>query len=283
MQEFEGRVAVVTGGASGIGRALGEAFAGLGMKVVLADIEAARLEQTAAELRSRGSDVIGVRTDVTRADDLSALAEQTLERYGAVHILCNNAGVLCGGRSWDAPIADTRWVMDVNVYGVLHGIQAFVPVMLAQGDEGHIVNTSSMAGVTALPFVSAYHMSKHAVMALSECLYKELAAEQSRISVSVLCPEMIDTDIGTAERNRPGDPSRDPDRQGSPIKDLIEKSTIAAAAEGLPPRVIADRVVEAIRDERFYILAEDSWRELCNIRLEDLRLGRNPTLATPEA
>ncbi|NRA00865.1 MAG: SDR family NAD(P)-dependent oxidoreductase [Myxococcales bacterium] len=282
MQDFEGRVAVVTGGASGIGRALAEAFVELGMKVVLADVEEALLENTAGALAAAGGDVIGVRTDVAKASDLKALAEKTLERYGAVHVLCNNAGVFCGGRTWDAPIEDYDWLLGVNVYGVLHGIQAFVPLMLAQGGEGHIVNTASMAGVTALPFVSAYHMSKHAVMALSECLYKELAAEHSSIGVSVLCPEMINTRIGTSERNRPSDPSRDPERQSSPIKDLIEKSTVAAAAGGIPPKVIADRVVDAIRAERFYILSDDTWRDLGNTRLEDIRLGRNPTLALPE-
>ena len=278
MKEFNGRVAVVTGAASGIGRALAGTFAAEGMKVVLADVEDAPLREAEKMLTSGGADVLAVRTDVTEPDDLKALAQRTLDQFGAVHVLCNNAGVLVGGKSWEAPLADFEWQMNVNLWGVLHGIQAFVPIMLVQDTECHIVNTSSMAGLTAMPFVSGYHLTKHAVMALSECLYKELRAEPSKIGVSVLCPELINTQIGHSERNRPSDPTRDPERTSSASADLVSMAIIEGAKQGVPPEEIAGRVLAAIREERFYILAEDAWRDACNARLDDILHARNPRL-----
>lgn len=286
MREFSGRVAVVTGAASGIGAALATTLAREGMKIVLADVEEAALSDTARSLSEAGHDVTPVVTDVTRPGDLQALAQRTLDAYGGVHVLCNNAGVFAAGRSWESPVEDFKWVMDVNVWGVLHGIQAFVPVMLAQGGEAHIVNTSSMAGVTALPFVSAYHMSKHAVMALSESLYKELQAEGGEIGVSVLCPEMIRTNIGHSERNRPSDPTRDPDTRAPNLhRELVEKGIVAAAEAGLSPEIISARVLEAIRNEQFYVLADpdDDWSRMCDVRLDDIRERRNPSQEVPSS
>ncbi len=283
MKEFDGRVAVVTGAASGIGRALAVAFAAEGMKVVLADVEETPLLEATKELTDGGAEALAVRTDVTQPGDLKNLAERALDQFGAVHVLCNNAGVFAAGKTWEAPFADYEWMMNVNTWGVLHGIQAFVPLMLTQDTECHIVNTSSMAGVTIIPFVTGYHISKHAVMALSECLFKELEAESSKIGVSVLCPEVINTNIGYAERNRPADPTRDPDRLNSPIGDMVTKGLIAQAEQGLAPSVMADRVLAAIRENRFYILAEDAtWVSACNARLDDIKHARNPRSDTLE-
>ena len=257
---------------------LAGAFAAEGMKVVLADVEDAPLREAARALADGGAEAVGVRTDVTQPADLKALAERTLDQFGAVHVLCNNAGVFVGGKMWEAPVADFEWQVNVNLWGVLHGIQAFVPIMLIQDTECHIVNTSSMAGLTAMPFVSGYHITKHAVMALSECLYKEFRAEPSKIGVSVLCPELINTQIGHSARNRPSDPTRDPERTSSASADLVSMAIIEGAKQGVPPEEIAGRVLAAIREERFYILAEDAWRDACNARLDDISHARNPRL-----
>ena len=281
MRELEGRVAVVTGAASGIGRALAQAFAAERMKVVLADIEEQPLAEAAGALTGSGAQALAVPTDVTRPEALEALARRSLDAFGAVHVLCNNAGVFAAGRSWEAPLEDVRWVLDVNLWGVLHGIRAFVPVMLAQDTPCHIVNTSSMAGVTSIPYVSAYHMSKHAVVALSECLYKELRSQQARIGVSVLCPELVATRIAQSERNRPAPLDRDPERSSDPIAEMVGKAIAAGTESGLDPARIAERTLRAIREDRFYVLAEDRWRELCETRLEDIRAARNPSLETP--
>jgi NAD(P)-dependent dehydrogenase (short-subunit alcohol dehydrogenase family) len=277
MKKFRDKVAVVTGAASGIGLALAEAFAAQGMKIVLADIEEATLQQAAKALEGQGMEVLPVVTDVSKADDLERLAESTLKHFGGVHIVCNNAGVFTAGLSWQAPVADYEWLLGVNVWGVIHGIRTFVPIMLKQDSEGHIVNTSSMAGLTTLPYVGIYHLSKHAVVALSECLYHELSVAESKVKVSVLCPEMIMTNIGSSERNRP---SRAP-LPASPEHDLVVKSLVEANKKGISPAIIAERVLQAIREERFYILSEEGWRRACNRRLDDIRDGSNPSFEPP--
>ena len=279
MKNFQGKVAVVTGAASGIGRALAEAFAAEGMKVALADIERNSLEKAAAEMRGSGHDVLPVVTDVTKAADIDALARQTLEVFGAVHIVCNNAGVFTAGVSWEAPIEDYEWVLGVNIWGVIHGIRTFVPIMLRQGSEGHIVNTASMAGVTNGPYSAPYYMSKHAVLSLSESVYHELKLRGAKIGISALCPEIIATNIDKAKRNRP-EALR---RQGPPPaeSDLVEAALSSFIGKGTPPAVLAQRVLSAIREERFYILSEDAWRHSCETRLEDVRLARNPTFDVP--
>ena len=273
MKEFRDRVAVVTGGASGIGRALARRFAREGMKLVLADIEEPALEDAVKEFEAAGAETLGVVTDVTQAESVDALAKQTLERFGAVHIVCNNAGVFSGGLAWECSVADYEWVLGVNMWGVIHGVRSFVPILVEQDAESHIVNTASMAAVTTLPMSSAYHMSKHAVLALSECLYKELAAQ--KVGVSVLCPEMVATNIADGERNRP---AALVDAAPAASKTLVQQAIKEALARGLSPDVLAERTFEAIRAERFYILAEDTWRDACNARLDEIREGRNPTL-----
>ena len=273
MREFRDRVAVVTGGASGIGRALARRFAGEGMKLVLADIEEPALEAAVKEFEAAGTETLGVVTDVRQAESVDALARQTLERFGAVHIVCNNAGVFAGGLSWECSVKDYEWVLGVNVWGVIHGVRSFVPILVEQDTEAHIVNTASMAGLTTFPMSSAYHMSKHAVLALSECLYKELAAQ--KVGVSVLCPEMVATNIADGDRNRPEELA---DAAPAASKTLVQQAIKDAIGRGISPDVLAERTFEAIRAERFYILADDSWREACNARLDDIREARNPTL-----
>ncbi len=281
MKEFRGRVAVVTGAASGIGRALAACFAGEGMRVVLADVEPDALATAARELQQSGCEVLAVVTDVSRADQVEALARRTLDAFGAVHIVCNNAGVFTGGLSWEAPLADYEWVLGVNVWGVIHGIRSFVPILLAQGGEGHVVNTASMAALTTLPYAGIYHMSKHAVLALSESLHHELALRGSQVRVSALCPELVATRIDTAERNRPAHLRSEPG--AGPERELVQQAIKAGVAGGTPPARIAERVLDAIREGRFYVLSEDAWRRSSEVRCEDVRLGRNPTLAPPVA
>jgi NAD(P)-dependent dehydrogenase (short-subunit alcohol dehydrogenase family) len=281
MQDFKGKTAVITGGASGIGRALGELFLAKGMNVVLADIEQNALAATVAALNGGGGRCIGVVTDVSKAGDVQKLADAALAAFGAIHIACNNAGVFAGGLLWEQSLADYQWQLDVNVWGVIHGIRTFVPIMAEQGGECHIVNTASMAAVTAMPYSGIYHMTKHAVLGLSESLYHELAFHVPNVKVSVLCPEAINTGIAASERNRPSAYSRAGDIVESDARTLVSQALEDSVSSGLGPEVMAQRVYDAIVAERFYILSEDAWRETAHIRLDDIRLGRNPTFAPP--
>lgn len=281
LEDFEGKVAVVTGAASGIGKALVTRFVEEGMKVVLADVERDSLREVTRELESAGAEVLAVRTDVTLADDLSALAEATIERFGKVHVLCNNAGVFAGGLSWEAPQTDWDWVLGVNLYGILNGLRAFVPILLEQDEPGHIVNTVSMAGLINTPFSGPYNVSKHAAMSLTETLHHELRLRVSPVGVSALCPELVRTGIARSERNRPEHLKR-PDGAGSPEQSLVEEAIRGSVETGVDPAEMAARVVEGIRSDRFYLLAEKgtSWDNACLQRLDDIRLRRNPTLGS---
>lgn len=278
LTEFDGKVAVVTGAASGIGRAMCEKFATLGMRIVMADVEADRLRQSAEQIEATGADVLAVTTDVSRPDELSRLAESTLEHFGKVHVLCNNAGVFAGGLTWDAIGSDWEWVLGVNLYGVLHGIRAFVPIMLEQNEPGHVVNTCSMAGLINTPFSGAYNVSKHAALSLTETLYHELRMKQSPIGCSALCPELIRTGIANSDRNRPVYLKR-PDDAGTPEMEIVEDAIRSSIEAGLDPSVMAERVYEGIKEDRFYLLADEgtNWDAACLARLEDIRLRRNPT------
>ena len=281
MKEFKDKTAVITGGASGIGRAMGELFLAKGMNVVLADIEQKALDATVAALSVSGGRCIGVVTDVSRAADVQRLADMAMTEFGAIHIACNNAGVFAGGLLWEESIADFKWQLDVNVWGVVHGIRTFVPIMAAQDSECHIVNTSSMAALTAMPYSGIYHMTKHAVLGMSESLYHELAFHVPNVKVSVLCPEAINTGIAASERNRPGAYSAEGDIVESDARALVSQALTDSVAAGIGPDVMAQRVFDAIVEERFYILSEDAWREAAHTRLDDIRQGRNPTFAPP--
>jgi NAD(P)-dependent dehydrogenase (short-subunit alcohol dehydrogenase family) len=281
MKEFKDKTAVVTGGASGIGRAMGELFLAKGMNVVLADIEQKALDTTVAALNASGDRCIGVLTDVSRAGDVQSLADAALAEFGAIHIACNNAGVFAGGLLWEQSLADFQWQLDVNVWGVIHGVRTFVPIMAGQDSECHIVNTASMAAVTAMPYSGIYHMTKHAVLGLSESLYHELAFHVPNVKVSVLCPEAINTGIAASERNRPNAYSREGDIVQSDARTMVAQALADSVAQGLGPEVMAQRVFDAIVAERFYILSEEAWRDTAHVRLEDIRQGRNPTFAPP--
>jgi NAD(P)-dependent dehydrogenase (short-subunit alcohol dehydrogenase family) len=253
MQEFADKVAVVTGGASGIGYALAERFAAERMKLVLADIEASALEAAVQRLRAGGTQAIGVQTDVSKRADLERLLEQTLAAYGAVHVLCNNAGVQVAAPAWQISQGDWEWLLGVNLWGVIHGVSVFVPQMLAQGDECHIVNTASMAGLISTPMMAAYQVTKHAVVTLSETLSLDLAQHQSKIGVSVLCPAFVRTNLHESERNRP---SALPDESALPadVRELIKQSVTALVTGGKPPSEIAEAVLAAIRARRVHVI-----------------------------
>jgi NAD(P)-dependent dehydrogenase (short-subunit alcohol dehydrogenase family) len=268
-------VAVVTGGASGIGLALVERFIAEGMKVVAADVEEPALAKEISRLSAAGADVLGVRTDVRDPDAVRALADETLRRYGAVHVVCNNAGVAPAGPMLEASPADWRWVIDVNVLGVAHGVYVFGPLLRAQG-EGHIVNTASEAGLVSSPNLGAYVASKHAVVGLSESLYREL--ERSGVGVSVLCPNLVSTRIFNSERNRSDGVLPTPGQQASiaPLRELLSQN-------GIAPAKVAGDVVDAIREQRFWIFTHPVTRDYALRRFEDLQADRNPTNPYPRA
>jgi NAD(P)-dependent dehydrogenase (short-subunit alcohol dehydrogenase family) len=276
MKQFKDKVAVITGGASGIGLALARRAADEGMKLVLADIEEAALAAAAAELRGKGAQVLCVKTDVSRGEDVERLAEQTLQAYGGVHLVCNNAGV--GGvraRAWEASAKDWQWVLGVNVWGVIHGVRVFTPIMLRQGEEGHIVNTASAAGLVSMASTAPYAVSKHSVVTLSEVLYHDLKAEQAKVGVSVLCPAWVGTNIWDSQRNRPqnlrdhADTAEERARRAE-LRTLLEKGKVTAAD-------VAGMSFEAIAEDRFYIFPHPKIRRDIQTRMEDILELRNPT------
>ena len=262
MQDLDGKVAVVTGGAGGVGRAMGERFGREGMKVVLADVEGPALVATVDELQAEGLEVTGVVTDVSRFESVEDLARTTLDTYGRVHVLCNNAGVGSGaeGRMWEYELSDWTWALGVNVWGVIHGINAFVPGMVESGEEGHVVNTSSgNGGVAPLPTTPIYALTKAAVTCLTECLHSHLAGTNVKASVLYPGPHMLRTGLWTSTRNRPPELARQkPRATPPPTLDEWEQAMKDAGLEVLytPVEEVADRVVEGIRGERFWILPE---------------------------
>ena len=278
MKEFSGKVAVVTGAASGIGRAMAERFAAEGMKVVLADVEKGALAQAEAEMKAGGATALAVPTDVSRAAGVEALARKTIEAFGAVHVLCNNAGVPpVMGPSWELTEADWQWVLGVNLWGVLHGIRTFIPIMLEQDSEGHVVNTASVAGLLSAPWAATYDVAKHGVVTLSESLHRELAAVGSKLKVSVLCPAWVKTQLMDGGRNRPAALRNQPGpATAAPQAVLMEQAVRQLVANGTDPNEIGDLVLNAIRDEQFYILPHPEWKEQVRVRMEDIIEERNP-------
>lgn len=274
MQDLAGKVAVVTGAAHGIGLAMAKRFAAEGMKVVLGDIEKPRLVESEAALADTGADVRALVMDVTDPAQMQSLADLAVAEFGGVHVFCNNAGVSGGGLEWEMPLSTWEFVLGVNLWGVIHGIRTFVPLLLQQ-ESAHIVNTASVAGLVAPPFMSPYNAAKHAVVAISESLYHELAFVGTNVKVSVLCPGWVNTGIAESERNRPAhlqDPAAIEQMEvvAGVIKGLLEA--------GMAPDEVADHVVKAINEERFWILTHegDEWTAAVNARLDSVRNGTNP-------
>ena len=252
MRELQGRVAVVTGGASGIGRALAGRFAADGMRLVLADVEPEPLGVAVAELAAGGAEVVGVPADVAVAADVEAVRDRALEAYGAVHVVCNNAGV-GGGGIVDAPLALWDWTIGVNLMGVVHGVHTFLPLLLEQ-DEGHIVNTASLAGLGGVAGLGIYCTTKFAVVGLSESLHHDLAARGSAVGVSVLCPGFVQTRIGESNRNAPASVT---EWAGTATAQATAEFAQALTSAGIAPAVVADAVRDAIVDGTFYVVPHE--------------------------
>jgi NAD(P)-dependent dehydrogenase (short-subunit alcohol dehydrogenase family) len=281
MRDVRNKVAVVTGAASGIGRGMAQSFAAAGMRVVLSDVEEARLATTCRELQAAGADAHAVVTDVSKPDEVRALAQQTLSRYGAVHVLCNNAGVATTARpSWHASLDDWNWVLGVNLMGVIHGIRSFIPIMIEQQAEAHIVNTASLAGLI-YGENTIYAVSKFGVVGLSECIQLELARAGHNIKLSVLCPAWVNTDINLAGRNRPADLAPVAQTPREPLHQVFADWVADQVANGLDPRTVGDEVLDAIRNERFYVLTHPEWQPLIEHRMKTVLRTGNPTPLQP--
>lgn len=279
MKEFRDRVVVVTGAGSGIGKAMAERFAAEGMKVVMADVEGPALDAAARELEDKGALVTPVLTDVSKAESVEALARRAFDEFGEVHLLCNNAGVGGGtGLSWDCTLADWQWVMGVNLWGVIHGVKFFLPRMIEQGTEAHIVNTASLAGLVSGPGLAIYRVTKHAVVSLSETLFHELKLAGSQVHVSVLCPGWVNTKIMDSARNRPEGLMNKPEEEKAlPAAEAMEQVVRGLLAQGSPASEIAQKVFEAVRDEKFYIVPHPQYTQMIRTRMEDILEERDPT------
>ena len=272
MEDLRGKVAVITGGASGIGRAVADRAAAEGMKIVLGDIEEGPLKEAVDDLTSTGAEALGVVTDVSDAASVQALRDRTLDRFGSVHLVHNNAGIGLGGPIWEVSEEDWRWILGVNLWGVIHGVAAFVPVLVEQG-EGHVVNTASIAGLIAAPFLGPYNATKQAVVAISETLFKDLQAVGAPIGVSVLCPGFVRTRIAESERNRP---QWAPDREAPGTAEL-RGAVQNMVAGGIAPATVADRVIDAVRTNTFYILTHPELDEALTTRFDDILQRRLPS------
>jgi NADP-dependent 3-hydroxy acid dehydrogenase YdfG len=275
MKDFAGKTAVITGAGSGFGREFSRIGAGLGMKLVLADIQQDALDAITTELRDNGAEVLAMRTDVSKAADMEALCAATYEKFGATHLLFNNAGVGAGGFAWENTVADWEWVLGVNVWSVIHGIRLFVPKMLAQGNECHVINTASVAGLLSAQTMAVYNVSKHAVVTLSETLFQDLRVAKANIGVTVLCPAFVPTGIANSERNRPA---------GLPAAELTASQKIAQAATQkavssgrLTAADVANTVFDCIRENKFYCITHPKILGSVELRLQDILAQRNPS------
>lgn len=281
MEIDPGMVAVVTGAGSGIGRALALHAAQRGMRVVVADIEQPPLDETVEAIETNGGDCIGLRVDVSVEDDVARLADLAFERFGAVNLLCNNAGVFAGGLMWERSVADWNWVMGVNVYGIVHAVRSFVPRMLDSGRPGHIVNTASMGGLVTGAYSGPYYTSKFAAVGMTDCLAQDLRAAGAPVGASVLVPSLINTGIGTSGRNRPErfiDRHHEVGADAAFVEQMLRTATTEA---GMPPAEVAALVFDAVEAGRFWIPTKPSFHDQIEQRhrdMQDLALPVPPTL-----
>lgn len=266
ISDWTDKVAVITGGASGIGLALAQRVGAAGAKVVIADIEPAAIDRAGALLGDAGIDHLGVRVDVSRADEVAALADAAWERFGAVHLLANNAGVVHFAKTWEQTLEDWQWVLGIDLWGVVHGVQAFVPRMVADGNPGHVLNTASTAGLMGFGRIASYVAAKQAVVGLSETLLIDLRADDVPIGVSVLCPGPVRTGIRDSERNRPG--------WDGPSSGVV--ASRGEAAETISPEEVAEMTVGAIARDEFWILPHARYGELAQQRAASMLTGQLP-------
>ena len=279
MKEFENKVAVITGAASGIGRGLAQRCAQEKMKIVLADIEEKALLAAQSELKAAGAQVIAILTDVANHENVKALAREAINAYQHIDLLFNNAGVAAGAAIWESTFNDCKWVIDVNLWGVIHCIREFVPIMMEQNTPCHIVNTSSIAGLTTYHPSALYQLTKHGIVAISEQLHHDLAIRGAKIKVSVLCPGFVKTNIMDAERNRPAAYfNQQINGQKTADADDMEDAFYQMIKNGMPPKAVAARVFQAIVEENFYVFTHPELNILIQARMEDILSGRNPAL-----
>ena len=279
MDALTGKTAVITGAASGIGLSLARRFGTEGMKLVMADIEPDALAAASASLRTAGIEVVTQVTDVSKGDQVDELGRVALDAFGAVHLVCNNAGVGGGGLINTLTTADWEWVLGVNLWGVIHGMRVFLPMLLEQG-EGHIVNTASVAGLFAAPFMGPYNASKFAVVAISETAYNELAMTGSQVGVSVLCPSWVKTRIHESARNRPDDLRNDDDDGAT--ESLVAEAIEGFISGGLSPEAVADQVADAVAAKRFYILTHPDSKQMVRQRMDAILDGAPPPFLMPQ-
>ncbi len=275
LDDLKGRVAVITGAASGFGREFARLGAQRGMRLVLADLQHEGLDALADELRDARAEVITECVDVSRADDVHRLADRAFGDFGRVHLLFNNAGVAAGGLVWESTLRDWQWVLGVNLWGVIHGIHAFVPRMLAGGEPGHVVNTASVAGLLSPPLMGVYNVSKHGVVAVSETLYHDLRSVRAPVGVSVLCPAFVPTGIHQSERNRP--PALRNDSAPTASMRSAQAATDKAVTSGrIGPAEVARLTFEAIAEDRFYVVTHPRIMASVRLRCDDVATLGNP-------
>lgn len=273
MKDLKGKVAAVTGAASGLGRSMALAFAAEGMDVALADVDEEGLKDTADAATRLGVRTFTMRVDVSKAADVDAFADRTVKELQAVHVVCNNAGVSPLGAVWEASVADWQWILGVNLWGVIHGVRAFTPHLVAQ-NEGHIVNTASVAGLISPPGSGAYNVTKHAVVALSESLLHDLRSRGSAVGVSVLCPAYVPTRITDSERNRPAElPASQKSKETLAREAMLRK---AVQSGKVSADQVAQAVLAAVKEERFYILTHPRIKGAIQARMEDILQERTP-------
>ena len=278
MQELNGRVAVITGGASGMGRAFADRFAAAGMRLAIGDIEQGALDRAVAELTGAGADVIGVRCDVADHDSFTAFGDEVAAAFGQVHVVCLNAGVAGSGTIADSSLANWKWVLGVNLWGIVHGLDVFLPGLLAN-DEGHVVVTASVAGHTSYANIGAYNASKHAAVTIAETLHNELRAGGSAVAVTCLCPGLVSTNILTSERNRPEEFS-EVLAEAPADDDLAQHEAMVEwfAANAKPASEVADLVHDAVIDQTFWLFTDDEFADAIGQRHDEIRTRRNPVL-----